>query len=110
MTKSRDFKSGARTKWTAQLAPVQPCPNCGDTTIPPWRDNSLWRITTTKTVEGPENPSSGSKKKTEELCEIMKKKHAEEYDKLLQDYEEGKQRELESENEPNEWVEGKDQI
>ena len=69
---------------------------------------SLCRITTT-TTGGPENLSSGSKKKTEELCELMKKKHATEYAKLLQEYEEGKQRDLESENEANEEVEAKDQ-
>ena len=32
-----------------------------------------------KTEEGPETPSSGSKKKTEERCEMMRKKHAMEY-------------------------------
>ena len=69
---------------------------------------SLCRITTT-TTEGPENPSSGSKKKTEELCELMKKKHAMECAKLLQEYEEGKQRDPESENEANEEVEARDQ-
>ena len=65
----------------------------------------------TKTVEGllSEKPSCGSKKKMEELCEMMKKKHAKEYANLLQGYEEGRQRDLESENEANEEVEGKDQ-
>ena len=58
-------------------------------------------------VEGPEHPSSGSKKKTEEVCEMMKK-HAMEYAKLLQEYEEGQQRDLESENEANDEVEAKD--
>ena len=69
MTSSRYFKFGARPKWTAQHAPSQPCPNCGDTTIPPWRDKSLWRITTTKTAEGllSKNPSYRSKKKVEGL-------------------------------------------
>ena len=45
-----------------------------------------------------EKLSSGSKKKTEELCEMMKKNHAMENAKLLQEYEEGMQRDLESEN------------
>ena len=78
MTSSRYFKLGARPKWTTQPAPTQPCPNCGETTIPPWRPKPVWRITSTKTVEGllTENPSNGSKQKTEELCEMMKKKHA----------------------------------
>ena len=75
--------------------------NCGDTTILPWRDKSRWRITTTKTVEGAENLSSGFKKETEELCEMMKKKHVMEYAKLLQEYEEGKQRDQKSENDAN---------
>ena len=55
-----------------------------------------------------ENRSSGSDKKMGELCEMMKKKHAKEYAGLLQEYEEGKQKDLESENEPNGGVEGKD--
>ena len=41
--------------------------------------------------------------------EIMKKKHAMECAKTLQEYEEGMQRDLESENEANGEVEGKDQ-
>ena len=93
---------GARPKWTAQVAPIQPCPNCGD--IHRGETNeSLWRITTTKTVDGllTENQSSGSKKKMEELSEMMKKTHAKEYADLLQEYEEGKQKVLESENEAN---------
>ena len=38
MTSSRYFKLGVSPKWTAQPALTQPCPNCGDTTIPSWRD------------------------------------------------------------------------
>ena len=56
-----------------------------------------------------ENQSSGSKKKIEELCEMMKKKHGKEFADLLQEYEEGKQKDLGSENEASEEVEGKDQ-
>ena len=44
----------------------------------------------------------------EELCEMMKKKHAKEYGDLLQEYEEGKHMYLESENEASEGVEVKD--
>ena len=71
----------ARPKWTAQPAPIQPCPNCA---------------------------CSGSKKKMEELHEMMKKRHAMEYAKLLKECEEVKQRDPESENETNEQVEEKD--
>ena len=45
----------------------------------------------------------------EKLCEVMKKRHAMEYAKLSKECEEVKQRDLESENETNEQVEGKDQ-
>ena len=45
----------------------------------------------------------------EELCEMMKKKHVMEYAKLLKEYEEVKQRDLESENEADKEVDGKDQ-
>ena len=107
MTSSRYFKLGARTT-RALPAPTQPCPNCGDPTIPPWRDKSLWTITTTEIVGLlTEDPSSGSKKKMEELCEMMKK-HAMENAKLWQEHEEGKQRYLESEkwSEWRSWAEG----
>ena len=40
---------------------------------------------------------------------MKKKKHAKEYVDLLQEYEGGKQRDLESENDANEGVEEKDQ-
>ena len=46
---------------------------------------------------------------TEKLCEMMKKKQAMEYAKLLQECEEGKQRDLGSQNEANEEVDAKDQ-
>ena len=87
------------------------CAHPAMSTIPPWRGKSLWRITTTKAVEGllTDNQSSGYKKKMEELCEMMKKKHAKEYADLLQECEEGKQRDQESEKEPNDGVEWKDQ-
>ena len=56
-----------------------------------------------------EKPSCGSKKKMEELCEMMKKKHAMEGAKLLKVYEDVEERDLESENGTNEEVEEKDQ-
>ena len=45
--------------------------------------------------------------KADELCEMMKKKHAKEYAELLQEYEEGNQRK--SGNKKNEMNEEKDQ-
>ena len=61
------------------------------TTIPTWRDQSLWRITTTKTVEGlmSEQPSRGVKQKFVSQYEaLLKKNHAMEYTKLMKGYEE----------------------
>ena len=108
MTSSKFFTLGAKPKWTAQPPSIQPCPNCGDPSLPPWRDKSLWRITTTKTREGllSEKQSRGSKKKTDELCEMMKK-HTKEHAEVLLEYEEGKQRK--SGIETREIVEDKDQ-
>ena len=74
------FKMGAKPKWTAQLPSIQPCPNCGDPSLPPWRDKYRWRITTTKTVEGPlsEKRSRGAKEEDgrtlrdeEEACQVV---------------------------------------
>ena len=62
MISSRHFNLGARTKWQAQATPSHPCPS-GEPVVPPWRDKSLWRITTTQTVEGllSEKPSESTK-------------------------------------------------
>ena len=50
--------------------------------LPPWRDQSPWRITTTKTVEGLSGqPKYGAK----QHCEGLLKKHAHEYDKLMRE-------------------------
>ena len=106
MTNSKFFTLGAKPKWTAQPPSIRPCPNCGDPSLPPWREKSLWRITTTKTTgQLSEKQFRGSKKKTDELCEMMK--HAKEYAEVLQEYEEGKQREFGIET--SEIVEEKDQ-
>ena len=60
--------------------------------IPPWRDKSLWRITTTETVEGlmSEQPSRGVTQKFESQYEALAKKHAMEYSKLIKEFEEMK--------------------
>ena len=59
------------------------------TPIPPWRDKSLWRTTTTKTVERlmSEQPSRGVKQKFEGLYEAFARKHAMEYARLVKEYE-----------------------
>ena len=95
----------------AQAAPSHPCPSCGDPLILPWRDKSLWRITTTKTVKGflREKPFE-STKVLEEFSEPMTKKHAMEYAKLMKEYEEDKDRDMETENETKKEDEGKDQV
>ena len=50
------------------------------TTMPPWRDHTLWRITTTRTVEGlSEQPRCGVMQQYEALLN----KHAIEYTKLI---------------------------
>ena len=60
------------------------------TPIPPWRDKSFRRSTTTKTVEGlmSEQPSQGVKQKFEGLKEALSRKHAMEYARLMIEYEE----------------------
>ena len=99
---------GARPKRTAQPAPTQPCPSCGDTTIPLWRDESLWSITTTKTVEVPEIFPVDPRRS--ELMKKKKKKHAPwSMPSCFRCMKKGKQRDLESVNEANEELEAKDQ-
>ena len=99
MTSPRRYKFGARPKWTAQAVPNQPCLCSGETPILPWRDKSLWRITTTKSIEGllSEEPSRGAKKRIEEFSDALTKKHAMEYAKMLKEYEEVKEREKKNE-------------
>ena len=60
------------------------------TPIPLWRDRSLWRITTTKTVEGllPDQPHQGVKQKFLGLYAALPRKHAMENARLTKDYEE----------------------
>ena len=104
MDSARHFKLGVRPKWPRQATPSQPCPSCGETVVPPWRDKSLWRVTSTKTVEGllSEKPFYESTKMMEEFCDPMTNKHAMEYAKLMKEYEEVKDRDPESENEMKE--------
>ena len=98
---------------TSQAALSQSCVSCGDTMVLPRRHKTLWRITTTKTVEGllVKEPAYESKKTVEDLCETMTKKHAMESAKLMKEmeYEETRDRDLESRNEMKKEAERKDQ-
>ena len=81
----RHSKLGVKPKWNAH---ADWSDMSGDessaSTIPPWRKQSLWRITTTETVEGlSEQPKCGVKQQYEALL----KKHAIEYTKLIKEYE-----------------------
>ena len=107
------YKLGVKSKWCAHLADWSDHADWSHTSeessalpIPPWRDKSLWRITTTKIVEGlmSEQPSRGVKQKFESQYEALSKKHAMEDAKLMKEYEEMKA----SENGFNEEDETKD--
>ena len=79
---------GAKLKWRAHTDWSNPS---GDesaaSTVPHWRNQSLWRITTTKTVEGlSDQPKCGVKQQYEALLET----HAIEYTKLMKEYEDWK--------------------
>ena len=98
----RHSNLGAKPKWCAHAD--WPCPLGEDpsaSSIPPWRDQSLWRITTTKTVEGlPVQPRCRIKQQYEALL----RRHAIEYTKLMKEYEEMKA----SGNEKNEKFEARE--
>ena len=69
-------KLGAKPNWCAHADwPNMSGDESFTTTMPPWRDHTLWRITTTRTVEG---PTCGVMQQYEALL----KKHAIEYTKL----------------------------
>ena len=81
-------KLGAKPKWSAHADwPSMSGDGSSTTTFPPWRDQSLWRITTTRTVDRlSEQPNRGVKQQYEALL----KKHATEYTKWMKEYEEMK--------------------
>ena len=73
-------KLGAKRKWTANASAVS-------TVVPPCRDRALWRITTTKTVEGlPDQPKYGGKHNYV-YCENLIKKLAADYLRLMKENE-----------------------
>ena len=87
----KHYKLGAKPKWSAHHADWPHLSEDSSTTpTPPWRDKSLWRITTKKTVEGlmSEQPSRGVKQKFEGLYEALSRKHAMVYARLIKEYEE----------------------
>ena len=74
MTSHKYYKLSAKPKWAAHADLARwNCEETPMTPLPVWRDKSLWRITTTKTVEGVlcEEPSRGVKKKIEGLHEAL---------------------------------------
>ena len=76
MTSQKHYKLGAKPKWSAHADwPSMSGDESSATPIPPWRDKSLWRIITTKTVEGlmSEEPSRGVKQKFEGLHELCQR-------------------------------------
>ena len=112
MTSQSYCKLGAKPKWAAHAD--HPSLASGETPltpIPPWRDRSLWRITTTNTVEGMMSKmvhhglKTESKRRIEDVYEKLTKKHAMVFARLLKEYEEVK----ESEKDSNGAGEGKDQ-
>ena len=48
----KHYKFCAKPKWSAHADWPNFSEDSSATPIPPWRDKSLWRTTTTKTVEG----------------------------------------------------------
>ena len=85
----KHYKLGAKPKWSAHADLPKLSEDSSTTPIPPWRDKSLWRITTTKTVGGllSDQPNQGVKQKFQGLYEAMSRKHAMEYARLTKDYE-----------------------
>ena len=81
----KHYKWGAKPKWSANVDWPNMSEDSSATPIPPWRDKSLWRITTTKTVEGlmSEQPSRGVKQKFEGLYDALSRKHAVEHARLI---------------------------
>ena len=84
------YKLGAKTKWSAHADWPDLSEDSSTTPIPPWRDKSIWRITTTKTVAGllSDQPNQGAKHKFQGMYEALSRKHAMEYARLTKDYEE----------------------
>ena len=86
-------KLEAQPKWSAHVEWSNPSgEESAASILLPWRDQSLWRITTTKTIEGLSGqPECGAKQHYEALL----KKHAIEYTKLMREYEDMKAKEHE---------------
>ena len=74
----RHSKLRYKSKWSAHADwSNQSGDESAASTIPPWRNQSLWRITTTRTVEGL------SEQRSQAANEVLLKKHASEYTKLM---------------------------
>ena len=86
----KHYKLGAKPKWSAHADWPDLSEDSSTTPTPPWRDKSLGRITTKKTVEGlmSEQPSRGGKQKFDGLYEALSRKHVMVYARLIKEYEE----------------------
>ena len=86
----KHYKLGAKPKWSAHADWPDLSKDSSTRAIPPWKNKSLWRITTTQTVEGllSEQPSHGVKQKFQGLYEALSRNHAMEYAKLIKEHEE----------------------
>ena len=77
----KHYKLGAKPKWNAHAAWPDLSEDSSTTPIQPWRDKSLWRITSTKTVERllSDQLNQGVKQKFQGLYEALSRKHAMDY-------------------------------
>ena len=77
-------KLGAKPNWCVHAVwPNMSGDESSTTTMPPWRDQSPWWITTTRTVEG---LSAQQRCGVMQQYEALLKKHAIEYTKLIKEY------------------------
>ena len=83
--RQKRYNLGAKPKWSAHADWPNMSGDSSATPTPPWRDKSLWRNTTTKTVEGlmSEQPRQRVKQNLEGLYEALSRKHAMEYARLI---------------------------
>ena len=76
----KHYRLGAKPKWSAHADWPDLSEDSSTTPNPPWRDKSLWRITTTKTVKGQlsdqAQPNQGVKQKFQSMYEALSGNHA----------------------------------
>ena len=80
----KHYKLGAKPEWSAHADWPNLSEDPSTTTIPPWRDKSLWRITTTWLLGlMSEQPSRGVEQNFEGIYEALSRKHAMEYARII---------------------------